>query len=128
AQVTSNSPTLLSAAATNAGMILGTAGYMSPEQAAGKHADKRADIWSFGVVLWEMLAGEHLFSAEESISHILADVLRAPIDFEKNARGSAAACAGALPRPRCKEGAAGYGRSPCGAEQSQWGSRTRTQT
>ena len=61
---------------------MGTAAYMSPEQAAGKPVDKRADIWSFGVVLWEMLTGERLF-AGETISHTLADVLRAPIDFEK---------------------------------------------
>ena len=64
-------------------MILGTAAYMSPEQAAGKPADKRADIWSFGVVLWEMLTGQSLFGGGESVSHMLADVLRAPVDFEK---------------------------------------------
>ena len=69
--------------ATEAGVILGTAGYMSPEQAAGKPVDKRADIWSFGVVLWEMLTGNRLFADGESVSHILADVLRAPIEFEK---------------------------------------------
>ena len=68
-------------AATEAGVILGTAAYMSPEQAAGKRVDKRSDIWSFGVVLWEMLTGKRLFSGGETVSHILADVLRAPIDF-----------------------------------------------
>jgi serine/threonine-protein kinase len=63
-------------------MILSTAAYMSPEQAAGKTVDKRSDIWSFGVVLWEMLSGVKLFDGE-TISHTLADVLRAPIDFSK---------------------------------------------
>jgi Tol biopolymer transport system component/predicted Ser/Thr protein kinase len=69
----SNSPTL-TLAATSAGVIMGTAGYMSPEQAAGKPADKRADIWAFGVVLWEMLTGKRLFDGE-TISHTLAAVL-----------------------------------------------------
>jgi serine/threonine protein kinase/Tol biopolymer transport system component len=77
-----NSPTL-TMGATEAGVILGTAAYMSPEQASGKRVDKRADIWSFGVVLWEMLAGRRLFEGGETVSHTLADVLRAPIDLEK---------------------------------------------
>jgi Tol biopolymer transport system component len=63
-------------------MIMGTAGYMSPEQAAGQMVDKRADIWSFGVVLWEMLVGQSMFTGT-TVAHILADVLRAPIDLDK---------------------------------------------
>jgi Tol biopolymer transport system component len=76
-----NSPTL-TIGATEVGVILGTASYMSPEQAAAKPVDRRADIWSYGVVLWELLTGERLFAAE-TISHTLADVLRAPINFGK---------------------------------------------
>jgi serine/threonine-protein kinase len=76
-----NSPTL-TMQATQAGVILGTAGYMSPEQAAGKPVDKRADIWSFGVVLYEMLTGSSLFDGETT-SHIMADVLRGPIDLDR---------------------------------------------
>jgi len=76
-----DSPTL-TFRATQAGIILGTAAYMSPEQAAGKAVDRRADIWSFGVVLYELLTGERLFHAE-SIAETLADVLRADIDLGK---------------------------------------------
>jgi serine/threonine protein kinase/Tol biopolymer transport system component len=76
-----DSPTM-TMSATHAGMILGTASYMSPEQAAGKPVDKRSDIWSFGAVLWEMLTGKRLFEGE-TVSHTLADVLRAEIDFDK---------------------------------------------
>jgi Tol biopolymer transport system component len=76
-----NSPTL-TIGATQVGVILGTASYMSPEQAAAKPVDRRADIWSYGVVLWELLTGERLFDAE-TISHTLADVLRAPINFDE---------------------------------------------
>ena len=71
----SNSPTL-SMAATQRGVILGTAAYMSPEQASGDTTDKRADIWSFGVVLFEMLTGRQTFDGR-TVSHVLADVLRA---------------------------------------------------
>jgi len=74
-----NSPTL-TAHATQAGIILGTAAYMSPEQARGHAADKRADIWSFGVVLFEMLSGARLFSGETA-SDTLAAVLRQDVDW-----------------------------------------------
>ena len=71
-----NSPTMtMTAAATKMGVIMGTAAYMSPEQAAGKAADRRSDNWSFGVVLWEMLTGQQLFTGE-SLSHVLAAVLK----------------------------------------------------
>ena len=76
----SQSATTTSPAMTQAGMILGTAAYMSPEQAAGKIADKRSDIWSFGVVLMEMLTGKPVF-AGEMVSHVLAAVLRADPDW-----------------------------------------------
>jgi serine/threonine protein kinase/Tol biopolymer transport system component len=65
---------------TEAGVILGTAAYMSPEQARGKPVDKRSDIWSFGVVLYEMLTGTQSFRSE-TVSDTLAAVLRQEIDF-----------------------------------------------
>jgi eukaryotic-like serine/threonine-protein kinase len=70
----SQSPTI-ARTGTLAGVILGTAGYMSPEQAAGKAVDKRADIWSFGVVLFEMLTGRPLFSGE-TVSEVMASVIK----------------------------------------------------
>ncbi len=74
-----NSPTL-TLESTRAGVILGTAAYMSPEQARGKAVDKRADIWAFGVVLYEMLSGRITFEGE-TVSDTLAAVLRADIDW-----------------------------------------------
>ena len=73
------SPTLTSAG-TQAGMILGTASYMSPEQAAGQPIDRRCDVWSFGVLLYELLTGRRLFDGE-TVSHTLAAVLRAEVDL-----------------------------------------------
>jgi serine/threonine protein kinase len=80
------SPTL-TMQSTRAGVILGTAAYMSPEQASGKPVDRRSDIWSFGVVLWEMLSGRRLFDGE-TVSHTLADVLRGEIDVSKLPAGT----------------------------------------
>ncbi len=74
-----NSPTL-TAAGTQLGIILGTAAYMSPEQAKGAVVDKRADIWAFGVVLHEMLTGSRLF-ASDSVAETLAGVIKGEIDF-----------------------------------------------
>ena len=74
-----NSPTI-SAQATQAGVVLGTAAYMAPEQAKGRSVDRRADIWAFGVVLYEMLSGRRLFEADD-VSETLAAVLRQPIDW-----------------------------------------------
>ncbi|MBN1570540.1 MAG: protein kinase [Acidobacteria bacterium] len=71
----SNSPTL-SNVATRQGVILGTAAYMSPEQARGKSVDKKADIWAFGCVLFEMLTGRAAFSGKD-VTDILAAVIRA---------------------------------------------------
>ena len=71
------SPTL-TISATRAGMILGTAGYMSPEQARGKPVDRRADIWSFGVVLYEMLCGRPLYGGEMASDMLAAVILKNP--------------------------------------------------
>ena len=75
-----NSPTL-TARATAMGMILGTAAYMAPEQAKGKPVDKRADIWAFGVVLYEMLTGRRAFPGDD-VSDVLASVLKTDPDFQ----------------------------------------------
>ncbi|MDX1644777.1 MAG: protein kinase, partial [Thermoanaerobaculia bacterium] len=76
-----HSPTL-TAQMTLAGVILGTASYMSPEQARGKPADKRADIWSFGVVLFEMLAGGRVFGGE-TVTDILGAIVHKEPEWER---------------------------------------------
>jgi serine/threonine protein kinase len=73
----SNSPTL-SAMATRQGVILGTAAYMSPEQARGKTVDKRTDIWAFGAVLYEMLTGRTAFKGEDVTETLAAVVMKEP--------------------------------------------------
>jgi eukaryotic-like serine/threonine-protein kinase len=77
----SNSPTL-SNAATQQGVILGTAAYMSPEQARGEIVDKRADIWAFGCVLFEMLTGRGTFEGR-TVSDVLASVLKSEPDWNR---------------------------------------------
>ena len=78
----SQSPTITTPAMTQAGIILGTAAYMSPEQARGKPVDKRADIWAFGCVLYEMLTGQRAFDGE-SVSETLARVIEREPDWTK---------------------------------------------
>jgi len=75
----SQSPTLAHTG-TVAGVILGTAAYMSPEQARGKPVDKRADVWSFGVLLWEMLTGRTLF-AGDTVTDVIASVVKEEPDL-----------------------------------------------
>jgi serine/threonine-protein kinase len=109
----SHSPTLLHSpsitVATQRGIILGTAAYMAPEQARGKPVDKRADIWAFGVVLWEMLTGRRLFEGATT-SDVLAAVLRdepdlaaLPAGLSSAARHVVARCLEKDPRRRFRD-------------------------
>jgi len=100
-----NSPTLASPVMTGVGMLIGTAAYMSPEQATGKAVDKGADIWAFGVVLYEMLTGATLF-AGETMSHTLAAILRDQVDLSRlppRARRLIAACLERDPKKRLRD-------------------------
>src|SRR6202795_2655473 len=105
-----NSPTL-TIGATELGVILGTAAYMPPEQAKGKAVDKRADIWSFGVVLYELLTGERLFKGDD-ISDTLAQVLTKEPDLGKvpaKVRKLLSRCLQKDPKRRLRDiGEAGY--------------------
>src|SRR5215211_7175626 len=76
----SQSPTITTPAMTQAGIILGTASYMSPEQAKGRPIDRRADIWAFGAVLYEMLTGGPAFKGD-TITDILASVVKSEPDW-----------------------------------------------
>jgi len=79
-QALSMSPTITTPAMTQAGFILGTAAYMSPEQAKGRPADRRSDVWAFGAVLYEMLVGRRAFAGED-VSDTMASVLKADTDW-----------------------------------------------
>jgi eukaryotic-like serine/threonine-protein kinase len=72
----------LTVATTGAGMILGTAAYMAPEQARGRPVDKRADIWAFGVIVYEMLTGEQMFGGD-TVTDVLASVVRQNPDLNR---------------------------------------------
>ena len=74
------SPTITTPAMTQMGVIMGTAAYMSPEQAKGREADKRSDVWAFGAVLYEMLTGRRAFDGED-MSDTLASVLKSDPDW-----------------------------------------------
>ena len=76
----SNSPTMVSG--SMAGMVLGTAAYMSPEQARGREADQRSDVFAFGCILYEMLSGRQAFQGED-VSEILASVMKVDVDFDR---------------------------------------------
>ena len=78
----SRSPTITTPAMTQMGVIMGTAGYMSPEQAKGRDADTRSDVWAFGAVLYEMLTGRRAFEGED-VSDTLASVLKSDPDWSR---------------------------------------------
>ena len=97
----SQSPTL-TAAATQMGVILGTAAYMSPEQARGKPVDKRTDIWAFGCVLFEMLTGRRAFEGDD-VSLTLAEVMTSDPNPDAFPRGRTPAVGGVLRRVLVKD-------------------------
>jgi hypothetical protein len=123
AQAFSMSPTY-AIEATSAGLILGTAGYMSPEQARGKPVDGRTDIWSFGCVLFEMLTARQVFETGETVSDAVAAILTREPDWNALPANLPAPMRRLLRRrfrPRA-------GRNHCGirtAQRSSTGTATR---
>jgi Tol biopolymer transport system component/tRNA A-37 threonylcarbamoyl transferase component Bud32 len=81
------SPTLTAVMGTQAGTILGTAGYMSPEQARGKKLDRRTDVWAFAVILFEMLTGEAMFTGE-TVTDVIAQVVTREPEWDKLPAGT----------------------------------------
>jgi serine/threonine protein kinase len=105
----SQSPTITTPAMTQAGMILGTAAYMAPEQAKGKSVDRRVDVWAFGAVLYEMLAGHKAFAGDD-IADTLVSVLRdepdwaaLPADVPARARQVLRMCLQKDPKQRVRD-------------------------
>ena len=103
------SPTITSPAATGIGVLLGTAAYMAPEQARGRAVDKRADIWSFGCVLFEMLTGERPFGGEDVTETVGAVILKEPVwnalppDLPVHVRLALQRCAEKNPKQRFRD-------------------------
>ena len=117
-----NSPTL-SLAATQAGVIMGTAAYMAPEQAKGRATDKRCDVWAFGCVLYEMLTGKRAFEGED-VSDTLANVLQGRARLDRTARHAAVAAAhaaDAVPGKRSREAHGGHCRRAVSPQRSRDG-------
>lgn len=100
-----NSPTITSPAMTRAGIILGTAAFMSPEQAKGRIVDKRADIWAFGVVLYEMVTGRRAFEGEDTSSILAAIIKSEPRwdDVPTSVRRLLESCVEKDPRKRLRD-------------------------
>jgi serine/threonine protein kinase len=118
----SMSPTITSPAMTQMGMILGTAAYMSPEQAKGRAVDVRADVWAFGAVLFEMLSGRRAFDGED-VSDVLSAVMRIeppwdllPKDVPPRVRQVLSACLQKNSKARLADGSR---TSPIGPEKSR---------
>ena len=111
-----NSPTL-SMAATARGVILGTAGYMSPQQARGEPVDKQADIWSFGCVLFELLAGRQIWSGR-TVADVMAAVIAREPDWSRLPAGLHPRLRFVLERYLEKELAERYRTSPTCASKS----------
>jgi serine/threonine protein kinase len=104
-EMMSDSPTMMPVQGTQMGMILGTAGYMAPEQARGQTVDKRADIWAFGIVLYEIVTGKRLFDAP-TVTDSLAAILTKEPDLTlapEKTRRLLAGCLEKNPRKRLRD-------------------------
>ncbi len=112
---------------TGVGMLLGTAAYMSPEQARGKPVDKRADLWAFGCVLYEMLSGRQAFEGAE-VTDVLARVIEREPDLTAPAcqyAGGDSPAASPMPGERSQAPVGGCGRCAAGDRRCLDVARTR---